>query len=211
MNFFKAKVLLWPLLLMMVLALGAGVLVAMYAASWASPFGLASDERNSQVVKSITKEEQVVLLGLGIEGIDEKRQNGTFFGVPVPGSERATFLRYSFDAKLGIEGKDVEIDQRGENSFLVTVPEFIFVGIDNHDYDVAVESNGILSWTTAEIDELEMVNNVLNDEVKAAHIESNIDALKDQARRFYSGIIESIDPDVDLEFQFGDKIGSSAQ
>lgn len=202
MRFFTKRVLLWPVLLLVGFLAAAGVLGALYLPSLPSLFGADTDERNTQVVKSITREEEVVLVGLGIEGIDEKRQNGNFYGMLVPGTERAKFLRYSFEAKLGIDGSDVKIEQTGEDSFVVTIPEFIFIGYDNFRYDVAVDDNGLLSWTTPEIEESEMVNNIMSDELKSSHLANNEELLMDQARDFYTGIIKSVDADVKVKFVF---------
>lgn len=208
----RTRVLLWPVLAavaaVVVVVVGVLVfLVATNALSIRAPFGSTSEESSTQVIESVVREEQVVLLSLGIEGIDEKRQNGTFLGLSIPGTERAVFIRYGFDAKLGIEGKDVKIEQRGEDSYLVTVPEFIFIGLEDPSYELAVESNGLLSWTTPEIDTLEIVNDLVDDEAKLEYLESEEDILKDQARAFYTGIISSVDPDADVEFKFESDAG----
>lgn len=204
MRFFTKRVLLWPIVLLVAFLAAAGVLGALYLPSLPSLFSADTDERNTQVVKTITREEEVVLVGLGIEGIDEKRQNGNFYGMFVPGTERAKFLRYSFEAKLGIDGGDVKIEQTGEDSFLVTIPEFIFIGYDNFQYDVAVDNNGLLSWTTPEIEESEMVDNIMSDELKSSYLANNKELLMDQARDFYMGIIKSVDADVEVTFVFQD-------
>ncbi|MBC6493545.1 hypothetical protein [Microbacterium sp. 4-7] len=202
MSFLKTRVLLWPVLLLIALCAAIGVLGVTLAGSIPSMFSAESDERNTQVVQAVTREEQIVLVGLGIEGIAEKKQNETFFGIFVPGTDRAKFLRYSLEAKLGIDGKDVLIEETGENSFRVTIPEFIFIGSDDFEYEVAVDKDGPLSWTTPGIEESEMVNNIMNDEFEASHLESNRELLMDQARSFYGGIIKSIDDDTEVEFRF---------
>ena len=38
----------------------------------------------------------------------------------LPGSERALLLRYEYDAKFGIEGKDVKISTIGDNAYLIS-------------------------------------------------------------------------------------------
>ena len=47
-----------------------------------------------------------------------------------------------------------------------------------------------------------MVNNILSDENKQKYISQNGEALKEQAKAFYSGIIESVAPEVTLDFEF---------
>ncbi|WP_455904049.1 hypothetical protein [Microbacterium sp.] len=202
MSFLKTRVLLWPVLLLVALCAAIGVLGVTFATSIPSMFSAESEERNTQVVQAVTREEQIVLVGLGIEGIDEKKQNGNFFGIFVPGTDRAKFLRYSLEAKLGIDGKQVIIEETGEDSFRVTIPEFIFIGYNNFEYEVAVDKDGPLSWTTPGIEESEMVNNIMNDEFEASHLENNRELLMDQARSFYGGIIKSIDDDIEVEFRF---------
>lgn len=199
------RVLLWPALVIIIClaAVGAlGVLGAIDAFPNISLFDTESEARNTQIVNSITRHEQVVLLGLGIQGISEKNARGTLFGMDIPGSERASFIQYDFDAKLGIDGQEVKIEQTGEDSFLVSIPEFIFIGHDDVSFKLAAVNNDVLSWTTPEIDTVEMINNVLNDDTKKQYIDSNEEVLRDQAKAFYTGIITSIDSTIVVEFEF---------
>lgn len=168
----------------------------------ASPLSSTSEARNEQIVRSITREQQVVLMALGIQGISEKTGRSTFFGVDIPGSERASFLLYSFDAKLGLEGKDVRIRVGDANSVVVSLPRFIFIGHDNHRFKVVAENNGALNWVTPENDPVEMINNILTDQAKVEYVDKNREFLQEQARSFYSGIITSIDPEASVQFEF---------
>lgn len=167
-----------------------------------SLFESASETRNTQIINSITREEQVVLLSLGIQGISEQRERGSFLGVDVPGSGRASFVQYAFNAKLGIEGNDVKIVQTGESDLLVSIPKFIFIGHDNESFRTVVEDNGALSWVTPEIDTVEMINTILNDDAQDQYIDSNQEILEDQARVFYTAIVTSIDPTIAIRFEF---------
>jgi hypothetical protein len=180
------------------------VLAAMLMLPRLGFFGADSSGRNTQIVESVTREEQVALVSLGIQGIEEKSDSMTIplLQANVPGSERATFVQYSFTAKLGLDGDDVEIEQTGEDAFLVSVPEFIFIGHDDEDFRLVTENNGALSWLTPEIDELGMVNSILNDEAKAQYLDSHEELLKAQTESFYGGIITSVDPSVTVEFNF---------
>lgn len=47
-----------------------------------------------------------------------------------------------------------------------------------------------------------MVNNIFSNENKHKYISQNEEALKDQAKAFYSGIIASVDPEITVDFEF---------
>ena len=164
-----------------------------------------ADTRDTRVIQSITREEQIVLLSLGIQGITERSQATKIFGKEIPGSERVVFVQYSFNAKLGIEGKDVTIKQTGDTEYLVTIPEFIFIGHNNQSFKLVAENNGVLSFVTSEIDPVQMINGILNDEAKDAYVSSNREVLQDKARGFYTAIIQNIDPNVTVKFAFDNR------
>lgn len=90
----------------------------------------------------------------------------------------------------------------GDNSYLVTIPEFTFIGVDEPTYKLAAEDNGVLSWVTPDIDTTEMVNDILNDSTKQQYIEANIDTLEDQAKVFHTNVIMGVDPTVTVEFAY---------
>ncbi|MGB7962564.1 MAG: hypothetical protein WCF12_06330 [Propionicimonas sp.] len=192
---------MWVLLVVALSVLAGGVL-ASSSALRASVFTTSTEVINTQVVSSVSLDEQVVLMGLGVQGVEQKRENAKFFGFEIPGSERAAFVRYSFTAKLGIEGEDVRIAQTGDKQFHITIPGFVFIGLDNPKLELLVEDNGILSAVTPEIDQLEIANHVLGDDAKAAHIANSTELLEAQAKSFYTSIVHSIDPDIALEFEF---------
>lgn len=163
----------------------------------------ASEERDVQVVRSVQGEEQVILLTAGLSDIKEERDSQTFFGLfDIPLSDRTAFLRYEFDAKFGIDGKQVEIEPLGDKSYRITIPAFAFLGYDNPGFSVATEANGILSWTTPEIDTLEATEELLTDDAVAEHIDGFRPLLEEQAITFYTRIVSSIEPDAKLEFEF---------
>jgi len=165
-------------------------------------WGQSSTSSDTRVVAAIQRTEEVSLLSLGIQGILEKKQESTFMGVTLPGSDRATFLQYGFTAKVGIDGADVKIEPTGENQYRVSLPEFIFIGVDDPTFKVAAEDNGLLSWATPEIDPVEMVNQILTDEAKSQYISKNEELLKEQAADFYRSIIHAVDPEIQIEFAF---------
>lgn len=181
-----------------------GTLLAPVLTNYIPLFGTHSESRNTEVIQSITREEQVVLLSLGIEGIEQKDQTGTSWFNDLPFTGRSKIIQYGFKAKLGIEGKDVAIKETGTGTYLVSIPKFIFIGHDNVSFKSAFEKNGALSFVTEEIDELDMANTILNSDAQKEYISQNESILKDQAESFYEEIITSIDPTVVVKFEFKD-------
>jgi len=187
-----------------ILALLVGVLALVgyqAAQSWRL-FGSESESTDTRVIQSIKREEQVVLLSLGIQGISEKTEKRTFLGVEVPGSDRATFMQYSFNAKLGIDGRDVRIVPVGEKKYRISIPEYIFIGHSNEDFRLVAENNGVLSFITPENDPVEMINSILSADAQAEYIADNEQILREQATYFYSSIITGIDPEIDITYDF---------
>jgi hypothetical protein len=206
MKFFKARILLWPALLLVVL-LGGGAVAAfasggLNALALKSLFSSSSSERDSQVVQAVTRVQEVALLSLHIEGIDRYESNREIFGVTIPASEKTTLLQYKFDAKLGVDGSKVKIERIGPESLRVTIPGSKFIGFDNPKFEDPLESNNPLSWLAEPAVQTRMVNNILSDENKQKYISQNEEALKDQAKVFYRGIIASVAPEVTLDFEF---------
>lgn len=111
---------------------------------------------------------------------------------------------YTFTAKLGIDGKDVTIEPKGDHTYGIGIPEFIFIGYDDPEYRTVVENSGILSFGTQQPDTADMINKILSDQAKQEYVDGNVDLLKDQAKSFYTSIIMSIDPEVKLDFAFAD-------
>ena len=170
----------------------------------------ATESRDTQVIRSIRGEEQVVLLSAGMTDVKEDRGDGLKLAIgdiqlfTLPGTERSILVRYEYDAKFGIEGKDVEIVQTGDNSYRITIPEFIYLGYSDPDLSVADEENGILSWTTPEIDTSEIFEELLSSQVVSEHIDGFRSVLEEQAKTFYTKIVTAIDPDIVLEFTFAE-------
>lgn len=195
--------LFWPLFTVLGLILVATVFISAQFSSNAERD--EAQTRNSQVVQSITREQQVVLLSLGIQGIVERTQDSKLFGqeyLTIPWSERASFIQYEFTAKLGFDGGQVQIEQTGDSSYRISIPEFEFIGHSDERFKVAAEDNGVLSWITPPIDPVEMVNEVLNDRAKTEYVEQHQDVLRSQAEAFYSGILRGIDPQLTAEYVY---------
>lgn len=165
-------------------------------------FGTEKESLNTQVVRSLSLDEQVVLMSLGIQGIATESIESTILGVRVPGSGRTQYLQYAFDAKLGIEGDEVSITQTGDKAFTVTIPDFIFIGHNNEEFKIAVEDNGVLSFVTPEVDTVALIQRVLSDDARDEHVESNREVLEQQATNFYTGIIKGIDHEIDVDVKF---------
>ena len=160
------------------------------------------ESKNTQVINAVQREEQVVLLSLGIQGLAEKSSAGEVFGVRVPWTDRTQFVQYSYKAKLGIEGKDVRVTESGEYAYTVEIPQFIFIGHTDEEFKTAVEDNGVLSWTTQPLDAASTVSDVLSADKKREDINDNRELLQDQARSFYEGIIRGVDPEAQVTLKF---------
>lgn len=190
------------LAVLLVFLLAIGLFAAAKNLGWLSPIGITSESHDSQVVRAIERTQEVSLLSLGIQGIKQENRSAEIFGKRVPGTGEKVFLQYNFDAKLGIDGAKVKVAKIGERAYIVSVPEFTFIGYDEPTFKVAVEDGGALSWATPDIDKLEMVNEILNDDARKEYIASNQDLLKEQTKSFYDSLIKSIDPAVVTTFEF---------
>jgi hypothetical protein len=168
----------------------------------ALPFGVKSESHDSQVIQAIERTQEVALLSLGIQGIKEEKRCAEAFGKCVPGTGETVFLQYNFAAKLGIDGAEVKVTKTGEGAYLISGPEFTFIGYDEPTFKVAVEDGGALDWATPDIDKVEMVNEILNDDARKTYLASNEDLLQEQTKVFCDSLIASIDPALETTFEF---------
>lgn len=195
----------WKIFLGLAVSAAALALLAFGALklfSGLSVFESTTETSHTQIINAVEREEQVVLVSLGIQGIMEESAERALLGVEIPGSGRASFIQYAFKAKLGIEGKDVDIEQTTSEDYLVRIPNFKFIGHDDVNFQLIAENNGVLSWVTPEIDQLDMVNRVLSAKEQEQYIASHEGILRDQAEEFYSRIITSISPTARVSFDF---------
>lgn len=198
---------LWAKLLLIVVILGVIAGAALVSFNVGKLFG-ATESRDTQVIRSIKGEEQVILVTAGMTDVQEEREDGLKLAIgdwdffTLPGSDRSVLVRYEYDAKFGIEGKDVQISQAGDNSYRITIPKFIYLGYANPDLSVANEKNGLLSWTTPEIDTTAVFEELLSEQAVEQHIDGFRPVLEAQAKLFYSKIVTAIDPEIELEFEF---------
>ncbi|WP_404444466.1 hypothetical protein LG315_11940 [Microbacterium marinum] len=200
---------LWAkfLLIVVILAVIAGA--ALVSFNVGKFFG-ATESRDTQVIRSIKGEEQVILVTAGVNELKEEREDGLPIAIgdwdifTLPGSERSVLVRYEYDAKFGIEGKEVKIRQTGDDAYTVTIPEFVSLGYADPELSVANKKNGLLSWTTPEIATEEIFEEQLTKAAIEEHIDGSRPLLEEQAKTFYSKIVEAIDPAIELTFEFTD-------
>lgn len=188
--------------LLLAFVLGIGAFTVFKDLGWLSPFGINSESNDSQVITAIERTQEVALVSLGIQGLMEEAKCSEILGKCVPGSTETVFLQYNFNAKLGIDGAEVKVTKTGEDAYLISVPEFSFIGYDEPTFKVATKDGGVLDFITEDIDQVEMVNKILNDEAQLQYVASNDALLEDQTEVFYDGLIKSVAPDATTTFEF---------
>lgn len=191
--------------LLVAFLLGIGLIAVATNLNWLSPFGISHESRDSRVIRTIERTQEVSLLSLGIQGIKETREKATVFGVGIPGAGDTAYVQYEFDAKLGIDGALVRVTKTGDNAYLISVPAFEFIGYADPTFKVAVEDGGPLKFLTPDIDKVGMVNEILNDDARDEYVASYADLLQDQAELFYSSLLKSVDPELVVTFEFRSK------
>lgn len=205
MNFFRAKVRLWPLIVVPGVLVGAAAAAVMSGvvnpSLFAGAFGGVSTN-TSEVIKYQLPQQEVALTSLRIEGLERANADGKLFGVSVDAGDRTKYIEYGFNAKLGVDGSQVEIVADGENAYTLAIPSFIFIGHSDEHFEDPIEENGMLSWLTPQISETGMVNRILSTERKDKWVASSLRLLKDQSEVFYGTIIKSVDPDAEITFKF---------
>ncbi|GFH43470.1 hypothetical protein Hs30E_20210 [Lactococcus hodotermopsidis] len=180
------------------------IIGAMFVAKTAgfSPFSTSVTSNSSQVVRYLTKEKQIALVGIGITDVTDDENTSKIFGLKVPGTSKKTFLKSSFEAKLGIDGKNVKITDTGNKTYKIEIPKFIFIGHSNAKFEVAAEKNGVLSFTTAKVDTAEMISDLLDEKGQEKYITQYQDLLEESAKEFYRDIVTSFDEEAKLTFEF---------
>ena len=162
-------------------------------------------DQETLTIKSLTKEKQIVLVNLGMSEVFNEEKSSQLFGKNIVGTNRKKFMQATFDAKLGINGKDVDITSNGKDSYSITVPKFIFIGYNNPNFKLLDEHNGAFSSFTSDISETDMINKVLNDKSKQKYVEKYDGLLKQSTKDFYRELAHSIYPNAKLSFKFSDK------
>jgi len=196
------KVLKAVLVVAGVLVLAVGALGVAVVQGWLSPFGIDVERKDSQVVTAVERTQEVSLLSLAVQGLTSEKRDREIFGQTVPGSGETVFIEYTFDAKLGLDGQQVEVRRSAANTYVVSVPDFMFIGYDEPTFEVAVEDSGVLSWVTPDVDQLDMVNDVFDGDARAQYLDDQQTALEEQAKVFYDSLITGIDPDATITYEF---------
>lgn len=209
MKFFRAKVRLWPLIVVPVVLIAAvvaaGITGILKPLSIAALFGGGgTSAQSSEVIKYVLPQQEVALASLRIEGLERADSKGELLGIPISAGDRTKYIVYSFDAKLGIDGSKVRIDATEDHRYAVSIPAFIFIGHSNEHFEDAIDSNGMLSVLAAEISETDMVNNILSDKAKDKYVANSLQTLKDQSEAFYGAIIRSVDAGAEVTFTYID-------
>lgn len=190
------------LLVVVVLVVAVGGLGVAVTQGWLSPFGIDVERKDSQVITAVERTQEVSLLSLAVQGLTSEQRDREVFGQTVPGSAETVYIEYSFDAKLGVDGEQVDISSPRANSYVVSVPDFMVVGYDEPTFEVAVEDNGVLSWVTPDVDQLDMVNDVFDDDAREQYLAEQQTALQEQAKVFYDSLISGIDPEASITYEF---------
>ena len=188
----------WVVLIVLLVAVAV-------AGGWAYErfLGGGIQSSGSQIYQSVQREEKVSLLALSVQGIERQKADGRILGMPAPAADRMTLIQYEFTARVGIDGEKVAISAGDEeNSYVILIPEFIFIGYDDPHFEDAIESNGALSFFTEEIEVTQMINAILSEEKQQAYIEDHEQALREQAEAYYTGIVAGIDPEAVVSFTF---------
>ena len=209
MRFLRKPVPLWShfaVLGTIALVLGAlivGVAAGILTPGWlVSAVGSHSVVKNEQVVTSIEKEEQTVLLALGVQGISEAKGIPPAILADIPLLQKARYMQYSMTAKLGLDS--VDIRATADHEFLVRVPAFIWIGADEMRIERVIDSDGVLSAITTQSRQTEQFNAIIDEELKNKHLAANQAGLRDQTEYYFTKLARSIDPDAVLIFEFAE-------
>jgi len=207
MKFLKKPVPLWShfavlgIVLLVVGALVGGFAAGILTPPWvATALSSQSVIKNEQVVTSMEKKEQSVLLELKVKSVSEAR------GVPptviqgLPFLEKARYMIYTSKVKLGVDA--VTVVPTGDHEFVVQVPPFIWIGEDDTNIEQVISDDGILSAFTTQQSEVDQFNAIFTDELKDDYLEQNDQTLRDQTEFYFTKLATSIDPDAKLTFEF---------
>lgn len=188
-------------LVLVVALLGGGFLLGS-SNFLGSPVQTVTETDSSEVIHAVERREEIVLVSTATQGLHTTENAAKLFKWGIPGSQKVNILQYQFTAKLGIDGKDVHIEEVAPDHFKLTIPPFKFLGFSDPEFKTVHEHGKVLSFVTADIYVAEGINEVLNEEKREEHILMNLELLKDQAENFYAGIIHAVDPDATVEFEF---------
>lgn len=188
--------------LILVLALLGGGFLVGKSDFLSAPVETVTETDNSEIIHAVQRREEIVLLSTSTQGLYTTQNTAKLFKWGVPGSQKTSILQYKFTAKLGLDGKDVKVEEVAPGQFKLIIPPYKFIGFSDPEFKTVHQHGEVLSFATADIDTAEGINAVLNEEKRAEHIQLNLDLLKDQTKNFYEGIIHAVAPEAELEFEF---------
>lgn len=191
-----------PTMLVSLAVIAVAAAAIIIALNGKNMFGSEISSADKQVVLAVETKQEIVLVGLSIQGITQKSADGNFFGLKIPGTERDIAIQYSFEGKLGFDGAQVKIEQRGDHAYTVVLPMFKFIAYGDPEFHTIAEQHGVISLFTPQIDKVAMINEVFGPELREEYLRKNDGLLREQAQAFYNGIISAIDPDADVKFRF---------
>jgi hypothetical protein len=188
----------------LVLALLVVAVVALLIINFSglSIFGTSTKTNETQTITYLEKNKEIALVTLGIADIIDETNSKTIAGKKIPGSDKHTYIKASFEAKLGIDGKDVVITEIGEKEYEISIPRFIFIGYDDPKFEHVTNDNGVLSFITEDVDQMEMLNKMLDKEHQDEYISKYTDLLRESAEEFYNNLLPGFDKDVKLTFKY---------
>jgi hypothetical protein len=200
---FKIKIPLWLLLavaLVMLVFWVMGIFVGR------TPFlsTVITNSKEIQVVKAMKKQKQVSILVLSVTDIYTQSQVSKVAGIQIPLSQKTSYIQGTFDAKLGFDGEDVKIKKlkQKQQNFQITIPKFIVIGVNNPKFKEITNTGQLLSFPTEEIDKLKLQDKALSDKSIQKYIDPNKEWLEEQAKEYYTSLLEGINPDISLSFKF---------
>lgn len=188
--------------LILVLALLGGGFLLGKSTFLSTPAETVTETETSEVIHAVQRRQEIVLLSTSTQGLHTTQNSAKLFKWGVPGSQKLNILQYKFTAKLGIDGKEVKIEEIAPTHFRLTIPPFKFIGFSEPEFKTVHQHGQALSFATADIDVAEGINEVLNEERRKEHIQLNLDLLKGQTETFYGDLIHAINPEAKLEFEF---------
>jgi hypothetical protein len=184
--------------LILVAALAAAVVVLLIL----NFTGSTTSTNKTETITYLEKNKEIALVTLGIADIFDQKESTTIFGKKLVGSDKHTFIKATFEAKLGIDGKNVTVKKTGEKEYEINIPKFIFIGYDNPNFEHVADDNGVLSFVTKDINQTEMVNKILDVKGQDKYIEKYTELLKESAEEFYKNLLPSFDKDAKLKFNY---------
>jgi len=203
--FFRTKVYLWVVLLITAIILLVGIAGAAsgFLASNLSFIGVNSSSNRTQAVHAMEKREEVAILALSVTDIYDKTNSRELFGRNIFGSSSTAYIKGTFTAKLGFDGRDVKVREIRKDTYEVYIPEFKVIGTTNSHFEQVIERNGVLSFLTPDVDILEAVNGAKSEDTLSEYIEQNQRWLEDAAENYFNNLVGRFDTDIRLEFIFG--------